>query len=466
MKSEIFRPYDIRGQWQIDFDANDVIAITSSFLTYFSQLEPSKAIVVIGHDARPSSKEIYDICVDTALAQGFLVVGLGLCTTPMVNIAYHCNPLYACRVMITASHNPWSHNGFKLFYRAGAVWREELAKIAALATGMVNHSDGCPGALLDATPIISFYTVILGNALQTLPWAGPILVDCMHGAAGPILKKILAEYPKCQVRLFRETPYCDLPDKNSCALAGPDPSNITNLQPTIKELRNNGLPLAMLFDGDVDRFMVVTAEGRLLSGDELLVLFAEHFLPKQASFAANVAGSVLLELVASRNNQKVCRVPVGVSALKEKMLADELALGGEPSAHFLFLKEHYLVDDALFMFCKFMQIITKPSFLLSSWIVQLPTVYSMPIQKIFFASRAGTLHAQTLLLEHLKNMEYPASFTDGIRLFFSDFAWMLIRPSNTENCLSWRIEADTEQSFCKLKDFFATKILPVIKGFG
>jgi phosphomannomutase len=133
-------------------------------------------------------------------------------------------------------------------------------------------------------------------------------------------------------------------------------------------------------------------------------------------------------------------------------------LGGEPSAHFLFLKEHFCVDDALFAAYKFLRLLGTLSGSLDEWLQDLPTVYSTPIQKIFFSSREKVLDTGVLLAQKFSNMGYPVSKTDGIRVLFSDFSWILIRASNTENCLSLRIEADTVEGFAEIKKFFAREI--------
>lgn len=467
MKFEIFRPYDIRGHWLLDFDEQDVVAICMGFLAYFKSLDRTSRKIVVGRDARPSSKVIYDICVNIAVQQGFEVLGLGLCTTPMVNIAYHFDESCKFRVMITASHNPWTHNGFKLFYKETAVWRNALLEVASFVEKVALDGESVcvsrGGGLIDATYLLEAYQLTLEQAFRALPGQSmSFLVDCMHGAAGFMFRKVIEKVAGLKASFFRDTPYCDLLSSETSALLGPDPSNEANLTATVLELRKQKLSFAMLFDGDADRFVVVLANGKILSGDEILALFAEKFLPEGESFAANVASSVLLELVAARNGQFVQRVPVGVAVLKETMRVDGIALGGEPSAHFLFLKEHFCVDDALFAAYKFLCVCAFPTFMLEVWCQNLPVVYSTPIQKYFFASREKVLDTQAFLAQKFNGMGYRISKIDGIRIFFADHAWILMRASNTENCLSLRIEADTLEMFKEVKKFFMRELVSIL----
>ena len=125
--------------------------------------------------------------------------------------------------------------------------------------------------------------------------------------------------------MFRETPYYSLEEK-TVGLTAPDPSNSKLLVDTINELKRTGLKLALVFDGDADRFVVVLDSGQVLSGEILLSYFAINVLKKGETFLTNVSSSLLPELIADREGLIVKRAAVGVEALRSEMKKNQYVM--------------------------------------------------------------------------------------------------------------------------------------------
>lgn len=462
MNLDIFKKYDIRGIWEKDFNEEDVESIFQVILIYLFSNEPSsfkKPAIAIGHDARPSSERIYKICLDIAKKHGFIVLAQGLCSTPQINRLYSLK--YGCfgRVMITASHNSWDFNGFKIFAGQVAVSGEEiLQKMKFLREGGLKLEDFATikKGFVDISrskKITKEYVGSFHKKFECLLSSSAVLIDCMNGSAGEIIKCFLPK--EHQNILFREIPYSSLEEK-PLGLTAPDPSNSKLLLDTINELKRTGLKLALVFDGDADRFVVALDSGQVLSGEILLSYFAINTLEKGETFLTNVSSSLLPELIADREGLTVKRSAVGVEALRNEMIGNKYMIGGEASSHFVFLGEHGNVDDGIFTASKFLEIYHKHGShdLLTKWLEGLPSFYSTEIEKIFFKSRAEILIELEKIKKYFKTKNYELIETDGVMVMFGKNSWILIRASNTESCLSLRIQSETKSAFSFISDTF------------
>lgn len=434
MNLDVFKKYDIRGIWNKDFNEEDADIIFKTILAYLyssdflTNSDLSKLIIAIGHDARPSSERIYKNCLNIALRHGFVVLAQGLCTTPEINRLYSLE--YGCfgRVMITASHNPWEFNGFKIFAGPVSVSGENiLRQMIFLRKERLSLEDLIPfkNGSIDITRsknIKNKYVESFNREFSILLSNSKVLIDCMNGSAGEIIHSFL---PKEHNNiLFRETPYYKLEERPTGFIA-PDPSNTKMLEATINELKRTGLKLALVFDGDVDRFVVVLDSGQVLSGEILLSYFAAHTLNKGDTFLTNVSSSLLPELVADREGLIVKRAAVGVEALRSEMKKNQYMVGGESSSHFVFLGEHGNVDDGLFAANKFLRIYNmsievecEEYELLNTWLEKLPSFYSTDIEKIFFNSRSEIFSELEKIKNYFVSKNYELIETDGIMVMF------------------------------------------------
>jgi len=233
------------------------------------------ARVVIGQDTRESSQWIADRVTHGLTASGIEVHSAGVITTP--GVAYLARSRkYAAGVVISASHNPWTDNGIKIFSGDGYKLPDahEIAieqEIFSLLQNPEPHVDSSfqPTPSLPGQPELrQAYIQWLAKSVSTDLSRLRVLVDCANGAA-------TAEAPE----LFR---LCRI--QATCLSSSPDGQNINDncgaLHPETLAKAVAAKPgqfdLGVTFDGDADRALFCDANGRVVNGDAVLLLAARH----------------------------------------------------------------------------------------------------------------------------------------------------------------------------------------------
>ncbi len=300
--------------------------------------------VVIGRDTRGSGRMLECAVTAGVLAAGGRAVEAGVLPTP--GVAYLTRALGAAAgVVISASHNPYPYNGFKLFDSAGFKFSEDLeTRIENLLVGLEGSPDpttpGTAEPLHDATErYVAFLREALprGAAFEDRR----VVIDCANGAAyraAPALLRSLG------VRLWTLS---DRPDgeniNRDCGSEHPDR--------LIRAVRECDADLGLALDGDADRLIAVDEKGQLLSGDHLLAICAralkeESQLPNEL-VVSTVMSNVGLGLALKRLGLRHVSCPVGDRFVSEEMRARGAVLGGENSGHIIFLTHHTTGDGLL-----------------------------------------------------------------------------------------------------------------------
>lgn len=490
MNLDVFKRYDIRGEWNKDFNEDD-ITLLCQVLLYGICAGKLDRKIVIGRDARPSSKTIHKILLRESERLGFEILDLGLCTTPMVNMVYSFDKSYVLRVMITASHNPWNYNGFKLFWGDRSFVPQDLAdirelfdKISSNPHAYIDVSKEGKEVLVNGKETIGRYLAELTSAFEKLKMEVPFVVDCMNGSSGEIVKDVLEKLGKKNVVLHRQTPFYNLSEDDQAAAVSPDPTDLKKLESTLQLLKDKNFPFALVLDGDADRLTVLTVDGVLLGGDELLGLFSQNLLAKEDEVISNLASSARLLLMIDGFVKRLLFADVGVLPLKTALLHyPEAKIGGEPSGHFIFKNEHFNIDDGIFAAAKFLEAFEKKDFDLAEWTKSWPESFSLPAHKVYFEDRKTmgfVLRGVFMIVRQIYFNYLDACEKDGIpteryrknmvdtpycmKVHFGPDAWMLVRTSNTENYISIKIEAGRKPLFDFIKDEVLDKaIVPAMK---
>ena len=320
----------------------------------------ARARVVIGQDTRESSGWIAD-----RLWQGLATVGVevrsaGVITTP--GVAYLASSQkFDAGVVISASHNPWTDNGIKVFSGDGYKLPDahELAIEKEIFT-LLKDADALPGA--DSTPAIASlpgeaelrqaYVRWLAGSVATDLSRLRVAVDCANGAAA-------AEAPELFRALKIETAFLH------CA---PDGQNINEscgaLHPeTVARFvsENQGkFDLGVTFDGDADRALFSDAAGRVVNGDAVLLLAAREMQARgtlaNATVVATTMSNMGLELALKRSGIRMLRANVGDKYVLEEMQRAGATLGGEQSGHILFRDGEATTGDGLLTALRVMEI--------------------------------------------------------------------------------------------------------------
>jgi phosphoglucosamine mutase len=340
--------------------------------------------VVIGQDTRRSSSWIADRVSEGLASGGCEVASAGIITTP--GIAYLARSRkFTAGVVISASHNPWTDNGIKIFSGDGYKLpdAQELAieqEIFALledanreATPGATKARSLPG---DAGLRHAYIGWLQGNTKTDLSGLR-ILVDCANGAA-------TAEAPE----LFRA---CRIQATFECA--SPDGRNINEncgalhpeaLARLVRE-RAGQFDLGVTFDGDADRALFCDAHGRVVNGDAVLLLVARDLASRGLLVGSTVVATTMsnmgLELALRKSGIRMLRANVGDKYVLQEMLKKGAILGGEQSGHIIFRDGEATTGDGLLTALRVMDILARTGRPLAALIHDL-TVFPQVIQNV------------------------------------------------------------------------------------
>jgi phosphoglucosamine mutase len=325
----------------------------------------SQARVVIGQDTRVSSRWIADRFLQGLAAVGVETRSAGVITTPGVAFLARSQGFDA-GVVISASHNPWTDNGIKIFSGDGYKLPDahELA-IEKEIFALLRDSDAVPP---DAAPEISSlpgeeglrqsYVHWLASSVSTDLTRLRVAVDCANGAAAE-------EAPELFGALQVNTTFLH---------SAPDGQNINEncgaLHPEmlgrfVRESagRQEGFDIGVTFDGDADRALFCDAQGRVVNGDAVLLVAAREMQSRgtlaKATVVATTMSNMGLELALKRSGIQMLRANVGDKYVLEEMQRVGATLGGEQSGHILFRDGEATTGDGLLTALRVMEIMVR-----------------------------------------------------------------------------------------------------------
>lgn len=339
-------------------------------------------------------------------------------------------------VMVTASHSPADHNGFKLVLQGQRLRRRALRALFAEEPSGLRPAGDLERA--DLRPAYLTHLALEGLAAPALRvgW------DPGNGAAAALLSALLRRLPGEHHVINGEV-------DGRFPAHHPDPSRAVNLRQLRELVLERRLDLGFAFDGDGDRLGAVDGQGRILWGDDLLALLARDLLRRRpgATIVADVKASQrLFDQVRAWGGRAVMS-RTGHGYVLETLQAEGAALGGEVSAHFFFQDRGYGYDDGLLAAVKVLAALGRSGESLATFLDSLPPTATSPTLRIFCPD-ADKADAMRALEDLLVSDGQEVKRLDGLRVAERD-GWWLLRPSNTEPCLVLRCEAKT-QAACTL----------------
>ncbi len=220
--------------------------------------------------------------------------------------------------------------------------------------------------------------------------------------------------------------------------------------------------LGIGLDGDADRLGLVTATGKLLNADHLLLAFAMDILPDNpdACVVFDVKSSHHLARIISASGGVPVMCKSGHSYVKQKMLETDALLGGEFSAH-IFIKHRWFgFDDGMYAAVRFLELMDKYEASADMLLDRMPPSCSTP--ELFIAMPEDRKFAvMNELKQQLVFNGGAISLLDGVRADF-DNGWGLVRASNTTPNLVLRFEADNETALKQIQEQFRTALLALL----
>jgi phosphomannomutase len=460
----ILRAYDIRGIYNETLFDNDAFFVGRAFGTFLNRAGKKK--ISIGSDGRVSSPFLKERLIQGLLDSGLEVIDIGVGPTPMLYFSvYHLER--DAGIMVTGSHNPHNHNGFKMMLKERPFFGDDilnLGKIAqsgdfATGSGTLEQQDikqDYVDRLLADCDIAASESGLLDEvdhfeARKKLK----IAWDAGNGAAGEIMKMLSDRICAEHILLFEEIDG-DFPNHH------PDPTVAENLQDLIKCVKENNCDFGIAFDGDGDRIGVVDGEGEILWGDQFMVFFAQDILKenKGATIIADVkASNVLFNKIKEFGGNPIIW-KTGHSLIKAKMKETGAALAGEMSGHIFFADKYYGFDDALYAAVRLINILEKSEMSLAEMRKSLPKTFSTPEIRIECVEEQKFEIVESLK-KALTKSGIKFDDIDGIRAN-SDMGWWLIRASNTQPVLVARCEANSLENLKIMKG----NIVKNLQGFS
>lgn len=447
---EIFREYDIRGVYKGDFDESFAHDLAKAHTTFLFQKTGKKQLrVSVGYDARISSPSLARAAIDGYKKSGCKVFELGLVTTPISYYSTFQIPDLDGAIMITGSHNPPDYNGFKISVGQTTMFGSEIQELRKIIEESdYRLGDGSEEKIDILTPYVERYKKEFAGIKNI-----PFVLDCGNGAAGSICRRLYSSIGLTPTILFEE-PDGRFPNHH------PDPTvekNLVDLKKAVAETRSVA---GIGFDGDADRIGLVDENGRMIYGDELMVLISRDVLKSNPGKAivGDVKCSDRLYQDIKKNGGQPIMWKTGHSLIKYKIKELKAPFGGEMSGHVFFRDRNYGYDDALYAGLRVVEILAKTGKTVSQLLAGLPASFNTPELRI-----DTTEDKKRAIVDHLvKKYSKPqpnckADFTDGVRVSYSD-GWALARASNTQPVLVLRFESTTQAGLDRIRHEFESEI--------
>ncbi|MDI1301435.1 MAG: phosphomannomutase/phosphoglucomutase [bacterium] len=445
LRPEIFRAYDIRGV--VGDGLSQELARALGRAIGSEAFKRGEDTVVVGRDGRLSGPELSAALIEGLRASGRDVIDIGMVPTPVLYFAAKTIGT-GSGVMVTGSHNPGDYNGFKMMLAGDTLAGDEIQDLRV----RIEKSDFTTGSGgLGQRNVAEDYIDRLSSDIA-LARPVRVVVDAGNGVAGAIGTRALEALGCTVIPLFCEV-------DGSFPNHHPDPSKPENLEDLMASVVVNKADIGIAYDGDGDRIGVVTAGGKSIFPDRLMMLFAKHVLTTNPG--ADIIFDVkctrdLPTLITSLGGRPVmCKT--GHSFIKAKLKETGAALAGEMSGHIFFNDRWFGFDDAIYSAARLLEILSLESSSSDVMFEEFPenpstAEINIPVPD---ESKFGLMEA----------LKYSANFPDaniitidGIRVEFAD-SWGLVRASNTTPSLVARFEGKTPEALAAVQGKFKDLLL-------
>lgn len=444
----IFRAYDIRGKADKDLTDDFSYQLGRAFA---SELKQPNLTVSLARDCRLSSPRIRDAFADGLCTSGANVIDVGIGPSPILYFAAH-HLKTAGSVVITGSHNPSDENGFKMMEQTSSFYGDSIQRLKKRIAQQDFHTPQQRGTVKEIN-IDEPYLSAIRKALHLGSLRPKVVIDAGNGTGGPLATKLYTELGFEVIPLF-----CEM--DGTFPNHHPDPTVESNLQSLKNKVIESKADLGLAFDGDTDRLGAVDGSGRVLWGDQLMILFGKAILKETpgAKFIGEVKCSQSMYDELEKAGGTPIMWKVGHSLIKSKLKEEKAALAGEMSGHLFFADRYFGFDDAIYAGARLLEILSKTPNTLADHFDTLPSMVNTPEIRVSCPDERKF----ELVAAVATKLKASKKFTDiveldGVRANMG-FGWGLVRASNTQPSLVTRYEASSEAELKTVKDFFVQTI--------
>lgn len=456
MNPRVFREYDIRGVADRDLSDEFVRKLGQAMGTvvHRSVSAGARPVMAVGRDCRLTSPRLHAALTDGITRAGVDILDIGVVPTP---ILYFASARFGVdgAVVITGSHNPPEDNGFKTLCQNVSLHGEDIQALRRMIEQGDLHQADERGSITERDAFTP-YLEHAESCLRLGERRPRLVLDAGNGAAGPAG---VALYRKLGFEVIDL--YCDM--DGSFPNHHPDPTVAANVADLIARVRAEGAELGIALDGDGDRLGVVDARGRIIWGDQLMILLGRAILEEHpgAVFVGEVKCSQALYDELEKAGGKPIMWKVGHSLIKAKMKESGALLAGEMSGHIFFTHRYLGFDDAVYAGARLLEILSRTDQTMADLYDTLPVMVNTPEIRVdcpddikfdVVARMTERLRARADVVDVVD--------VDGVRANFGD-GWGLVRASNTQAALVLRCEAVSDDRLSAIRSIIESELRDV-----
>jgi len=480
-----FGKNDIRGIYGKDITEELYYYVGKGFVKYLvekSAKVPSEMWITVTMDARTHSPSLSKALIKGVTSTGANVVDLGLAPTP---IGYYSevvgiDPRYTegneiiGALIVTASHNPSQYNGLKMTYNKHSLNESQIKEVRDYTFDLIGKAElPATTGKVNEYDLIPDYTEVMKKAFGRVGEGVKVVVDSAN-ATGGVVAPNLYRALGCQVVELYSNPDGRFPHHH------PNPSDEKTLTDIKKAVIEEGADFGIAFDGDADRIGVIDSQGRSITGDKLLLIYAQDVIEKMQGahkkpiIVSEVKCSQVLYDTINEIGGEAVMCKTGHGYIKGKMKETGAILAGEMSGHTFFKDRYHGFDDAPYAGCRIIEIVANhkrknPDFKIEQLLTPFDAVFSS--QEVRFPCENDMKKATLKAFEKVVR-DTPELFgakikeivtMDGLRIIF-DGGFALIRQSNTEPVFTLRFEAKNQADAQRYEDIMVGSLEQILKG--
>jgi phosphomannomutase / phosphoglucomutase len=448
MNRQVFREYDIRGVVEDDFDDDLIVDLGRAYATILHQA--GKQTITLGRDCRLTSDALRDLLLEGLLPAGIDVVDVGVVPTPLLYFSVLHWKMDG-GAMITGSHNAAEYNGFKLGVGPTTIYGAEIQRLSQIIEARAFVTGDRKGTIT-ARPVLPDYRDYIKSQI-TLKAGMKVAVDGGNGCGGAVAAPLMREMGIDTVELYIEM-------DGRFPHHHPDPTVVENMRDLQAAVLKTGAQIGIAYDGDADRIGAVDETGRIVWGDEQMVVYARSILKEHpgAAIIGDVKCSQRMYEDIARQGGRPIMWKTGHSLIKSKLKQEHAALAGEMSGH-MFFNDRYYGFDAIYASFRLLEILGREGRGLGQMLADLPPSWSTPELRLDCPDDRK-FEVVRRAVEYFR-AHYDTIDIDGARVNFPG-GWGLVRASNTQPALVMRFEARDEQTLSEIRALFEGKL----KEFG
>jgi len=439
----------IRGVAGESLDAGLAFRIGRAAGAVLARTDGSRPRVIIARDTRISCDMLESAMTAGLCSAGSDVTLLGVLPTPAA--AYLTVKTKAdMGVVISASHNPFEHNGIKMFGRDGFklsdALEESMEEFIDDSSGIGKMTGSKLGRITyDHGFWTNVYVKYLAGISSGGRYSGRIAIDCANGAASETARLLFRQLDAEFEVIFDEPNGVNI----NVDCGSTKPALLCDM------MKTGRFSVGFAFDGDADRCLVVDERGMIIDGDMMLAVLARQMRSsgtlKGEGFVGTVVSNSGMEVFAQSNGFAFYRADVGDRNVLEKMREIGCNLGGESSGHLIFTDDATTGDGELTA-VKILNLLSQSGKTMTELVSDIPRFPQvMPSYKL-----TGGVEQRDAIMTHPRLRSEIEKYEKQLE----GQGRILVRPSGTEPIIRVLVEAETEPQAAKIANY----ILDLIKS--